>query len=178
MVASGRYSIGMSRSRTVVRPARAAFLIASSHTRRTSSDKGESTRSDVLNPDRARMYSLRRLATIKTSAGTSEAAFPEDSVRTMRFCPRLGCSLFAGLVSYPRLSGAVFSTAQASRWFALGRCTSQQETEQNASPVLLRLHVETLQTQYIEPSAIGSLQALQRRHWFSFATGCPPGCRE
>jgi hypothetical protein len=31
-------------------------------------------------------------------------------------------------------------------------------------PVLLRLQVETLQTQYIEPSAIGSLQALQRRH--------------
>jgi hypothetical protein len=34
--------------------------------------------------------------------------------------------------------------------------------------------VETLQAQYFEPSAIAFLQALQRRHWFSLATGCPP----
>jgi hypothetical protein len=43
--------------------------------------------------------------------------------------------------------GAVFSTAQASRWFASGRWTSQHDTEQNTNPVLFRLHVETLHTQ-------------------------------
>ncbi len=109
------HSTGRSRSRTVIRPSRAAFLMAASHTRRTISDKGESTRSDVLNPDCARTYSLRRLATIKTSVGISGAAFPEDSVRTMRLRPRLRCSPFAGLVPSSRLSGAVCSTAQASR---------------------------------------------------------------
>jgi hypothetical protein len=35
---------------------------------------------------------------------------------------------------------------------------------QKASPVRLRLQVETLQVQYIEPNSMGFLQALQRRH--------------
>ena len=118
-VASCDHPTGISRSRTVIRPSREAFLIASSHTRRTMSDSGESTRSDVLNPDRSRMYSLRRLATIRTSADVFGAAFPEGSVRTIRLRSR--CSRFAGLAGSSKLSGAVCSTAQASRWFAPGR---------------------------------------------------------
>jgi hypothetical protein len=35
-----------------------------------------------------------------------------------------------------------------------------------------------LQVQYLEPSAMGVLQALQRRHWLSLATWYPPCGRE
>jgi len=42
--------------------------------------------------------------------------------------------------------GAVISSAQAFRWRAVGRCTSQHDTSQETRPVRGRLQVETLQT--------------------------------
>jgi hypothetical protein len=57
---------------------------------------------------------------------------------------------------------------------ATGRCTSQQLTEQNTSPVRLRLHVETLQIQKAEPKGIGFLHALHRRHWLPSTIEIPP----
>jgi hypothetical protein len=45
-----------------------------------------------------------------------------------------------------------------------GRCASQHDVEQNTSPVRLRLHVETLHTQYVAWNPISRLQLEQRRH--------------
>jgi hypothetical protein len=94
---------------------------------------------------------------------------------------RLALSGLVGLLDSGFASeadGAVFSTAQDWRWLATGRCTSQHETEQKASPVLLRLQVETLQTQYVPRYSIGFLQALQRRHWLPVSTTRPFCTRE
>ena len=51
------------------------------------------------------------------------------------------------MVASAAVAGEVFSTAQASRWFMVGRCTSQQSGVQNTRPVRLRVQVETLHTQ-------------------------------
>src|SRR5262249_2444505 len=67
-------------------------------------------------------------------------------------------------------AGARFSTAHDSRWLAPGRCTSQQLTLQNESAVRFWLQVETLHVQYTAPSAIGFLQALQRRQGLASGT--------
>ena len=55
------------------------------------------------------------------------------------------------------------SSAQVSRWRTTDRCASQQLTVQKTSPVRLRLHVDTLHTQYVAPNAIGFLHELQVR---------------
>ena len=47
---------------------------------------------------------------------------------------------------------AVSSMAEALRWRAVGRCASQQETEQNMSLIRPELQVDTEQRQYFEPS--------------------------
>lgn len=44
----------------------------------------------------------------------------------------------------------------------MGKCTSQQATEQNTRPVRLRVHVDTLHTQWIVEKSISFLQLLQR----------------
>lgn len=54
--------------------------------------------------------------------------------------------------------GERFSTAHASRWRIIGKCISQQPTEQNTMPVRLRLHVDTLHTWYIVENWISFLQ--------------------
>ena len=59
--------------------------------------------------------------------------------------------------------GAVCSSAQASRWRATGRCTSQQLTVQKRSAVRFRLQVETLHVKYAAPYSIGFLHALHFR---------------
>jgi hypothetical protein len=93
-----------------------------------------------------------------TRCGTANRVHP------IRRRPRCAGPLPPALAAASALLGAVRSTAQDSRWLAPGRCTSQQLTVQKASPVRLRLQVETLQVQYIEPNSMGCLQALQRRH--------------
>jgi len=60
--------------------------------------------------------------------------------------------------------GAVFSTAQASRWRMVGKWASQHDTVQKNVGMRLPLHVETLHTQYVALYAIGSLQLLHLRH--------------
>lgn len=50
---------------------------------------------------------------------------------------------------------ATSSIAEALRWRAVGRCASQQLTEQNISLMRPELHVDTEQRQYFEPSWIG-----------------------
>ena len=50
---------------------------------------------------------------------------------------------------------AVSSIAEALRWRAVGRCASQQLTEQNISLIRPELQVDTEQRQYFEPSGIG-----------------------
>ena len=106
----------------------------------------------------------------RISVGIASAFFG-DSGRTMRLRPCLRSPRPGVPPSSLRLRGAVCSSAQASRWFAPGRCTSQQVTVQKTSPVRLRLQVETLHVQYIAPNAMGFLQALHRRHRPSSATG-------
>jgi hypothetical protein len=59
------------------------------------------------------------------------------------------------------VSGARLSSAQLSLWRIIGTCASQHSTLQNAKPVRLRLQVETLQTQYRAPLAMGFLQVEQ-----------------
>jgi GNAT superfamily N-acetyltransferase len=68
-------------------------------------------------------------------------------------------------------AGARRSTAQDSRWFAPGRCTSQQLVVQKTSAVRFWLQVETLHAQKTAPSAMGFLQALQRRQAVGSSTG-------
>src|SRR5262249_36521816 len=109
------------------------------------------------NPERARTYSLRRLAMTSTSRGA--ALRPGVAGRTRRRWPPLAGALAAGVgragaepppepaAASAALRGAVRSSAHDSRWFAPGRCTSQQVSEQKASAVRARLQVETLQTQ-------------------------------
>jgi hypothetical protein len=50
---------------------------------------------------------------------------------------------------------AVSSIAEALRWRAVGRCASQQLTEQNMSLIRPELQVDTEQRQYFAPSWIG-----------------------
>ena len=50
---------------------------------------------------------------------------------------------------------AVSSIAEALRWRAVGRCASQQLTEQNMSLIRPELQVDTEQRQYFDPSWIG-----------------------
>src|SRR5262245_26311760 len=110
--------------------------------------------SEVLKPERARMYSLSRLAMMRISRGAGGRA-EAAAGRTKRRSPVLaGAAMgvfaagFAGsFAPGSGVAGAVRSSAQASRWCASGRCTSQQVSEQNASAVRERLQVETLQIQ-------------------------------
>src|SRR5262245_24657617 len=110
--------------------------------------------SEVLKPERARMYSLSRLAMIRISRGAGgrdEAA----AGRTKRRSPVLtGAATgalaagFAGsLAPGSGVAGAVRSSAQASRWCASGRGAPPPVSGQTASAVRERLQVETLQIQ-------------------------------
>jgi len=93
---------------------------------------------------------------IKTSSEPSAAGVVVGAGRTIRRC-------FAPAPPDSARAGALRSSAQASRCRATGRCASQQLTVQNARPVRFWLHVDTLQTQYVAPNAIGLLHELQRR---------------
>lgn len=58
-------------------------------------------------------------------------------------------------LAQPVRRGAVSSIAEALRCRAVGRCASQQATEQKHSLTRPELHVETEQRQYFVPTAIG-----------------------
>jgi len=54
------------------------------------------------------------------------------------------------------------SSAQASRWRSIGTWASQQGTEQNTSAARERLHVDTLQAQYVAANGSSFLQVEHR----------------
>ncbi len=90
------------------------------------------------------------IRTSRGAAGRFEAAAGRTSRSSpLRSAGSRGAAGFAAVAPAPSLGvfGAVRSSAQDSRWWASGRCTSQQVTVQNASAVRVRLQVDTLQTQ-------------------------------
>ena len=64
---------------------------------------------------------------------------------------------------------ATSSIALALRWRAVGKCASQQATEQKASLIRPELHVETEQRWYLAPIGIG-LRHIEQTAKVSMAT--------
>src|SRR5690606_32403710 len=140
-----------------------------SQTRRRCADRTGMTPSEVFMPERARMYFLSLVTTTRMSPSSSaslalaagggattrragEAPADPDEVPADEegadAAGAAGRSAAACCCRQAASLGERFSTAHASRWRMVGRCASQQPTEQKNRPVRATLaQVDTLHSQ-------------------------------